>query len=297
MEQAERFGRPIITFIDTPGAYPGIEAEQYGQSQAIANNLARMSSLAVPIISIVTGEGSSGGALAIGVANRVFMLENAIYSILSPEGFSTILWNDASKKETYASMVEEVMKNEGKIDILVNNFGTSNPQKDKDIKTTEYEEYIHTVDMNLASVFMTTQAVIPHMAANGGGSIINISSVGGIRPDISQIAYGTSKAAINYLTKLIATQCARDNIRCNAVLPGMTATEAVSGNLTPEFQAFFLKHIPIKRMGTPEEIAGAVAYFASDDAAYTTGQIMDVSGGFGMPTPIFGDMIEMKSKR
>ena len=117
------------------------------------------------------------------------------------------------------------------------------------------------------------------------------------RRDISQIAYGTSKAAINYLTKLIATQCARDNIRCNAVLPGMTATEAVSGNLTPEFQEFFLKHIPIKRMATPEEIAGAVAYFASDDAAYTTGQIMDVSGGFGMPTPIFGDMIEMKNKR
>ena len=106
MEQAERFGRPIITFIDTPGAYPGIEAEQYGQSQAIANNLARMSSLAVPIISIVTGEGSSGGALAIGVANRVFMLENAIYSILSPEGFSTILWNDASQKEE----ASEVMK-------------------------------------------------------------------------------------------------------------------------------------------------------------------------------------------
>lgn len=207
------------------------------------------------------------------------------------------VYNDATEKETYLSMVEEVIKNEGKIDILVNNFGTSNPQKDRDIKTTEYEEYIRTIDTNLASVFMTSQAVIPHMAENGGGSIINISSIGGLRPDISQIAYGTSKAAINYLTKLIATQCARDNIRCNAVLPGMTATEAVSGNLTPEFQEFFLKHIPIKRMATPEEIAGAVAYFASDDAAYTTGQIMDVSGGFGMPTPIFGDMIEMKNKR
>ena len=194
-------------------------------------------------------------------------------------------------------MVEEVCKNEGRIDILVNNFGTSNPQKDLDIKNTEYDEFIRTVDINLASVFMTSQAVIPHMAANGGGSIINISSIGGLRPDISQIAYGTSKAAINYLTKIIATQCARDNIRCNAVLPGMTATEAVSNNLTPEFQEFFLKHIPIKRMATPEEIAGAVAYFASDDAAYTTGQIMDVSGGFGMPTPIFGDMIAMNSKR
>lgn len=106
MTQAEKFGRPIITFIDTPGAYPGIEAEMYGQSQAIARNLAAMSSMQVPIIAIVTGEGSSGGALAIGVANKVFMLEHAVYSILSPEGFSSILWNDASRKEE----ASEVMK-------------------------------------------------------------------------------------------------------------------------------------------------------------------------------------------
>ncbi|MCB7305822.1 SDR family oxidoreductase [Bariatricus massiliensis] len=207
------------------------------------------------------------------------------------------VYNDASKKETYAAMVNEVMEKEGRIDILVNNFGTSNPQKDLDIKSTEYEEYIRTIDMNLASVFLTAQAVIPHMAANGGGSIINISSIGGLRPDISQIAYGTSKAAINYLTKLIAVQCARDNIRCNAVLPGMTATDAVNDNLTDAFRDFFLKHTPIKRMGKPEEIAGTVLYFASDDSAYTTGQIVDVSGGFGLPTPVYGDMIEMKNRR
>ena len=212
-------------------------------------------------------------------------------------GIVRTVYNDASKKETYAAMVNEVMEKEGRIDILVNNFGTSNPQKDLDIKSTEYEEYIRTIDMNLASVFLTAQAVIPHMAANGGGSIINISSIGGLRPDISQIAYGTSKAAINYLTKLIAVQCARDNIRCNAVLPGMTATDAVNDNLTDAFRDFFLKHTPIKRMGKPEEIAGTVLYFASDDSAYTTGQIVDVSGGFGLPTPVYGDMIEMKNRR
>lgn len=208
-----------------------------------------------------------------------------------------VVYNDASKKETYASMVETVIKEEGKIDILVNNFGTSNPHKDLDIKNTQYEEYIGTIDMNLASVFLTVQAVVPHMAEHGGGSIINISSIGGLRPDISQIAYGTSKAAINYLTKLIAVQCARDNIRCNAVLPGMTATDAVKDNLTEGFRDFFLKHTPIRRMGTPEEIAGTVLYFASDDAAYTTGQIVDVSGGFGLPTPVYGDIIEMKNRR
>lgn len=98
MKQAEKFGRPIITFIDTPGAYPGMEAEEHGQGEAIARNLAEMSRLTVPVVAIVTGEGNSGGALALGVANRVLMLENAVYSVLSPEGFASILWKDAAKK-------------------------------------------------------------------------------------------------------------------------------------------------------------------------------------------------------
>lgn len=97
MKQAQKFGRPIITFIDTKGAYPGIEAEQRGQGEAIAKSMFEMAKLEVPIISIVIGEGSSGGALAIGVANKIFMLENAIYSILSPEGYSSILWKDSSR--------------------------------------------------------------------------------------------------------------------------------------------------------------------------------------------------------
>ncbi len=99
MQQAEKFGRPVITFIDTPGAYPGKEAEENGQSIAIAENLAKMSTLKCPVIAIVTGEGSSGGALALGVADQIWMLENAVYSVLSPEGFASILWKDASRAE------------------------------------------------------------------------------------------------------------------------------------------------------------------------------------------------------
>lgn len=98
MQQAEKFGRPVITFIDTPGAYPGMEAEERGQGEAIAHNLAAMSRLRVPVISVVTGEGNSGGALAIGMGNRVLMMENAYYAVLSPEGFSSILWKDPSRK-------------------------------------------------------------------------------------------------------------------------------------------------------------------------------------------------------
>lgn len=97
MDQAEKFKRPIITFIDTPGAFPGIDAEEHGQGEAIARNMARMSSYHVPVISVVTGEGSSGGALAIGVCNRLLMLEYAVYSVLSPEGFASILWKDSSR--------------------------------------------------------------------------------------------------------------------------------------------------------------------------------------------------------
>ena len=97
MDQAEKFRRPIITFIDTPGAFPGIDAEEHGQGEAIARNMAKMSGYHVPVISIVTGEGSSGGALAIGVCNRLLMLEYAVYSVLSPEGFASILWKDSSR--------------------------------------------------------------------------------------------------------------------------------------------------------------------------------------------------------
>lgn len=106
MKQAEKFGRPIITFIDTPGAYPGLEAETNGQGTAIANNLAKMSALKVPVIAVVTGEGSSGGALAIGVANSVLMMENAVYSILSPEGYATILWKDSSRSDEACEMMK-----------------------------------------------------------------------------------------------------------------------------------------------------------------------------------------------
>lgn len=103
MKQAEKFHRPIICFIDTPGAYCGLGAEERGQGEAIATNLAQMMLLKTPIISVVISEGGSGGALALGVADRVYMLENAVYSILSPEGFASILYKDSSKAEQAAN--------------------------------------------------------------------------------------------------------------------------------------------------------------------------------------------------
>lgn len=110
MKQAEKFGRPIINFIDTPGAFPGLEAEEHGQGEAIARNLYEMSSLKVPVLSIVIGEGGSGGALALAVGNEVWMMENATYTILSPEGFASILWKDGKRAEEAAALMKVTAK-------------------------------------------------------------------------------------------------------------------------------------------------------------------------------------------
>lgn len=108
--QAEKFGRPVITFIDTPGAYPGLEAESRGQGEAIASCLATMSGLTVPTIAVVIGEGGSGGALALAVADRINLLENAVFSVLSPEGFATILWKDSSRWEEACDVMKLTAK-------------------------------------------------------------------------------------------------------------------------------------------------------------------------------------------
>lgn len=132
MKQAEKFGRPIICFIDTSGAYCGIGAEERGQGQAIAENLMEMSTLCVPIVSVLIGEGGSGGALALAVADRVWMLQNAVYSVISPEGCASILWKDAALAEKAAEslrLTAEDAKSLGIIERILS---------EKDIGTKEF---------------------------------------------------------------------------------------------------------------------------------------------------------------
>ena len=237
------------------------------------------------------------GAIVYMAARNLIAAEKTAQE-LNAQGYHVkCVYNDASEPDTFLSMVDEVVEKEGHLDVLVNNFGTSNPKKDLDFSHTDITDYLDIVTLNLRSVFIASQAAAKHMAKHGGGSIVNISSIGGLVPDISQVAYGSSKAAINYLTKLIAVQEAKHHIRCNAVLPGMTATEAVEKHLSEDFRNLFLRHIPLKKIGLPEEISAAVVYFASDESAYTTGQILAISGGFGLATPIYGDVTSTKSSR
>ena len=148
MKQAEKFNRPIITFIDTKGAYPGIEAEERGQGEAIASSMFEMAKLNVPVIAVVIGEGSSGGALAIGVSNRVLMLENAIYSILSPEGFASILWKDPTRAKEAAEKMKLTAKDLYELKIIDEII--KEPQENKeDLLSIVSRELRNTIMINI----------------------------------------------------------------------------------------------------------------------------------------------------
>ena len=143
MKQPEKFGRPVVTFINTAGAYPGVGAEERGQGEAIARNLMEMSDLKVPIIAIIIGEGGSGGALALAVADKVWMLENTIYSILSPEGFATILWKDGSRSEEAAELMKITsgeLLNMGIVDKVIPERGYFTSEIIEAIKTAIVDE-------------------------------------------------------------------------------------------------------------------------------------------------------------
>ena len=143
MKQAEKFGRPVVTFINTAGAYPGVGAEERGQGEAIARNRMEMSDLKVPIIAIIIGEGGSGGALALAVADKVWMLENTIYSILSPEGFATILWKDGSRSEEAAELMKITsgeLLNMGIVDKVIPERGYFTSEIIEAIKTAIVDE-------------------------------------------------------------------------------------------------------------------------------------------------------------
>ena len=163
------------------------------------------------------------------------------------------------------------------------------------IDTISDDSIDRTIDVNLKGTFKCLNILGNFIKETSKtGSIVNISSIGGVVPDISRIGYGVSKAAVNNITQQIAMQYAKNNIRCNAVLPGLTATDAAIDNMPEDFRKSFLSHVPLNRMGTPEDMANAVLFFSSDMSSYITGNIMEVSGGYHLGTPQYADFVGRK---
>ncbi len=224
--------------------------------------------------------------------------QEAADEIIAAGGQAMPVYFDAMKNETYESMFKAVAEHSGgKLDILINNYGGADPRTDLDVVRTDLDVWHENILKNLDSVFLSVKYAVPLMQAAGGGSIINISSMSSHLPDLTSIAYGTVKSAINSMTLNIATAYGRSNIRCNAILPGMIATDAVKNALSDQFKDAFLRHVPLQRVGEVEDIAKTALFFACEDSSYITGQIIEVAGGMGVPTPFYADTVGSQGMR
>ena len=181
---------------------------------------------------------------------------------------------DLNNYEMIDSVVKEIYQKYGHLDILINNAGMS---ANKKIEDTTYEEFSKIMDLNVNAIFSLTKAVVPYMRENGGGVIINTSSMVSIYGQPSGVGYPASKFAVNGLTKSLARELAPSNIRVNAVAPGITNTDMVA-SLPKEMIEPLIKTIPLGRIGEPRDVANAFLFLASDMASYITGEILSVDG-------------------
>ena len=237
---------------------------------------------------IVTGGGNGIGKaccemLAAYGANVVvsdYKIEPAnkvVEEITSKGGKAIALDCDVTKDEALVNLVEKTLEAYGQINILVNNVGGGGAGRESpyEISVNEFERVFQ---MNVFSMWRLCQLVSPHMKSSGYGSIINMSSMASINKSPAISAYASSKAAINHMTRKLAFDFGPE-IRINAVGPGAIRTQALQTVLTPEIEKTMLKHTPLERLGEPEDIAGAVLYFAAPVSVWVSGQVLFVNGG------------------
>lgn len=191
----------------------------------------------------------------------------------------------ATEVESCKQLVDFAMKEYGKIDILINNVGGTNLKRDLGIEKLDLNYFDEVFHLNLYCTMYLSQQIIPIMESRGGGNIVNVASIGGITADTSGTLYGTSKAGVINLTRYIATQVGKKNIRCNAVAPGLVLTPAALNNLDEKLRNVFLDQCTTPYLGKPEDIAAAIVFLASDDARYVTGQTIVADGGLTIHNP------------
>ena len=224
----------------------------------------------------------TGGARGIGYAiARKFLAQGyrvAIFDLNAVElGDAFSLQCDVSDPAQVANSVARVVERYGRIDALVNNAGIA---VFKPLLETSYEEWQRVLAVNLNGPFLCTQACAPVMLKSGGGAVVNISSISGLRASTLRVAYGTSKAALDHLTKQQAAELGNLGIRVNAVAPGPVDTAMAKAVHSAAIRADYHDAIPLNRYGTEDEIAAAVVFLCSDDASYINGQTLAVDGGF-----------------
>ena len=254
----------------------------------------------------------TGGASGIGLSTATllakegakvvvadFNLEGAkqvAENILNEGGEAVAVFLDAGSAQSIKDAIDFTVEQFGTITILYNNVGTTNLQKDLDVVNIDLDEWDRLMNVNAKSVLLGSRYAIPHMQKAGGGSIINTASMAAFAGDSVRSAYGASKAAVVNLTKYIATQYGKDNIRCNAVAPGLILTPAAKHNMSQELLDIFGKYNALPYHGEADDIGNTVLFLASDESKFITGQTIQVEGGHYLSNPTIADFQELMSQ-
>ena len=191
----------------------------------------------------------------------------------------------ATELKSCKELVDFTVKEYGRVDILINNVGGTDPKRDLNIEKLDIDYFDEAFHLNLCCTMYLSQQVIPIMVSHDGGNIVNVASISGLTADANGTLYGASKAGVINLTKYIATQMGKKGIRCNAVAPGLVLTPAAVDNLNEDVRNIFLGQCATPYLGEPEDIAATIAFLASNDARYITGQTIVVDGGLTVHNP------------
>lgn len=241
-----------------------------------------------------TVERFAGEGARVAIADYDLEKAEKLAASLNAGGADTrALFFDAAEVESGTEIVRRTIETFGTIDVLVNNVGGNDLSKDLDILNLDIDYFDRLFHINLRSMIVTAKAALPEMIFKNSGAIVNVASISGLLGDFRGSLYGMSKAGVINLTRYIATQYGKQGIRCNAVAPGLVMTPAATKALPDNLREIFLRHNAVHYLGKAEDIAGTIAYLASEDARYVSCQTITADGGMSCHNPTIGDLIEL----